>query len=99
MQIIQVLKERLLSVSTRKSATERKKKVLFVFWHGLGDNILATPAIKKYKLMTGNYIGWAMLRRFKKAKLFEENPYIDQLHWISDAWNDFKNYKNGLNRW
>lgn len=90
--------ENLFSLLKEKFFNRRKegrKRVLFVFWHGLGDNILATPAIKKYKLTTGNYIGWAMLRRFKKAALFEKNPYIDQLHWISDAWNDFKSYKYG----
>jgi hypothetical protein len=35
-------------------------KTLIVFWHGLGDNILATPAIKKFKETTGDYIGWMM---------------------------------------
>lgn len=69
-------------------------KVLFLFWHGLGDNILATPAIKAYKeAHPDHYIGWAMLRRFKSAQLY--NPYIDEYHWTSDAWNDFKDYKMG----
>jgi len=71
------------------------KKVLFVFWHGLGDNILATPAIKRYKEVTGNYIGWAMLKRFEKTEIFKHNPYIDQLHYTLDAWNDFSSYKRG----
>ncbi len=72
-------------------------KVLFLFWHGLGDNILATPAIKAYKKAhPDHYIGWAMLRRFKSAQLW--NPYIDEYHWVSDAWNDFKNYKDGCVR-
>ena len=31
-------------------------KTLFLFWHGLGDNILATPAIKKYKKYTDNCV-------------------------------------------
>ena len=73
----------------------RVKRVLFVFWHRLGDNILATPAIRKYKQATGNFVGWAMLRRFQAAELFKQNPYIDQLHWISDAWNDFGSYAAG----
>ncbi len=69
-------------------------KVLFLFWHGLGDNILATPAIKAYKEQhPDHYIGWAMLRRFKSAQLW--NPYIDEYHWVSDAWNDFTNYETG----
>ncbi len=69
-------------------------KVLFLFWHGLGDNILATPAIKAYKEQhPDHYIGWAMLRRFKSAQLW--NPYIDEYHWVSDAWNDFRSYEEG----
>ncbi len=69
-------------------------KVLFLFWHGLGDNILATPAIKAYKKANpDHYIGWAMLRRFKSAQLW--NPYIDEYHWVDDAWNDYKTYKEG----
>ena len=73
---------------------ERKMKVLFLFWHGLGDNILATPAIKAYKEQhPDHYIGWAMLRRFKSAQLW--NPYIDEYHWVSDAWNDFRSYEEG----
>jgi ADP-heptose:LPS heptosyltransferase len=62
-------------------------KVLFVYWHGLGDNVLATPAIKKYKTTTGHHVGWMMQGRFKSAELFKHNPYVDQLHWCSDAWN------------
>ena len=63
------------------------KKVLFVFWHGLGDNILATPAIKKYKQTTGNYVGWMMMEKVKSAMIFEEYPYIDSMHYCSDAWH------------
>lgn len=66
-------------------------KTLFLFWHGIGDNILATPAIKAYKKQTGDTIGWMMMRRFKSADLFKDNPYIDNIHWCSDAWNDFGN--------
>jgi len=74
---------------------KRIKRVLFVFWHGLGDNILATPAIRKYKQTTGNFVGWAMLRRFKAAELFKQHPCVDQVHWVSDAWNDFGPYAKG----
>jgi len=69
-------------------------KVLFLFWHGLGDNILATPAIKAYKQQhPDHYIGWAMLRRFQSAQLW--NPHIDEYHWVDDAWNDFEDYNEG----
>jgi hypothetical protein len=81
-----------------KSRQSGKKKVLFLFWHGLGDNILVTPVIRRYKQTTGNFVGWAMPRKFRSAALFESNPYIDQLHWTSDAWHDFKNYSQGCKR-
>lgn len=69
-------------------------RVLFLFWHGLGDNILATPAIRAYrKAHPDHYIGWAMLKRFKSAQLW--NPHIDEYHWVSDAWNDYGSYKEG----
>lgn len=63
------------------------KKVLFVFWHGIGDNILATPAIKKYKSTTNNYVGWMMMDKLRPAELFKSYPYIDKVHWCSDAWH------------
>jgi hypothetical protein len=62
-------------------------KVLFLFWHGLGDNVLATPAIRQYKEKTGNYIGWMMIERLLGAKLFDNTPYIDAIHGCSDAWH------------
>lgn len=71
------------------------RKTLILFWHGLGDNILATPAIKSFKEVTGDFVGWAMLRRFRKSRLMDFCPYIDRLHWVSDAWNDHGDYANG----
>lgn len=69
-------------------------KVLFLFWHGLGDNILATPAIRKYReLHPDHHIGWAMLERFKSAQLW--NPNIDEYFWTSDAWNEHGSYEAG----
>ena len=71
-------------------------KTLILFWHGLGDNILATPAIKLFKLSTGDYLGWTTLKRFRSARLFQFNPYIDRIHYVSDAWNDFDSYEEGV---
>ena len=70
-------------------------RTLFVFWHGLGDIILAEPAIRAYRRASGDYVGWAMLERLKGAGLHECNPHIDQLHWTADAWNDFPSYEVG----
>lgn len=63
------------------------KKVLFLFWHGLGDNILATPAIRQYKKSTGDYIGWMMMERIMGADLFIDNYNIDRIHGCQDAWH------------
>jgi hypothetical protein len=78
------IKQNIAPFATQKGSD---MKVLFVYWHGLGDNILATPAIKKYKQTTGNYVGWMMMERVKSAELFVCNPYIDELAWCSDAWH------------
>lgn len=71
------------------------KKVLFIYPHGLGDCILATPALRAYKKITGNYIGFAMLERFKSAQLLDSCPYVDELLYTKDAWNDFESVEIG----
>lgn len=70
-------------------------KVLIVYPHGLGDCILATPAIREYKKQTGNFIGFATLERFRSAELFKHNPYVDEIVYTKDAWNDFPNFRVG----
>jgi len=70
-------------------------KILFLFWHGLGDNILASPAIRQYKKVNpDHYIGWAMQSRFQSAELY--NPHIDEYHWVSDPYNDFDSFEEGV---
>ena len=64
-------------------------KTLIFHPHGLGDCILATPAIREYKRKTKNYIGFATQQRFKNAALFKHNPYIDELVYTKDAWLDY----------
>lgn len=71
-------------------------KVLIVYPHGLGDCILATPALKAYKTSTGNFVGFAMLERFRSSELFKNNPYVDELIYTKDAWNDFPSFNKGL---
>lgn len=71
-------------------------KVLILYPHGLGDCILATPALRQYKLSTGNHVGFAMLQRFASSELFTNNPYIDELFFTKDAWNDFPNFNIGM---
>ena len=71
-------------------------KVLIVYPHGLGDCILATPAIREYKKQTGNFIGFATLERFRSAELFKNNPYVDEVIYTKDAWNDFPSFEEGI---
>ncbi len=71
-------------------------KTLIVYPHGLGDCILATPAIRQYKKKTGDFIGFATLERFRSAELFKNNPYVDEVIYTKDAWNDFDNFETGV---
>jgi hypothetical protein len=71
-------------------------KTLIVYPHGLGDCILATPAIRQYKKQTGDFIGFATLERFRSAELFKNNPYVDEVIYTKDAWNDFGSYLEGI---
>jgi hypothetical protein len=71
-------------------------KTLIVYPHGLGDCILATPAIREYKKQTGDFIGFATLERFRSAELFKNNPYVDEVIYTKDAWNDFPTFADGI---
>lgn len=70
-------------------------KTLIVYPHGLGDCILATPAIRQYKKQTGDFIGFATLERFRSAELFKNNPYVDEVIYTKDMWNDFPDLASG----
>lgn len=75
-------------------------KILFVSWHGLGDNVMLTPALRKYKqLNPDSYIAVAGLKRFGDIlkQLLSGLSFIDEVvPCLSDAWNDFSNYKEGV---
>lgn len=80
-----------------ESAAER---ILFVSWHGLGDNVMLTPALRKYKqLHPDSYIAIAGLERFGKTlvQLLSGLPFINEvIPCLPDAWNDFADYKTGV---
>jgi len=69
-------------------------KVMVVYPHGLGDCILATPALRGLKAR-GDFVGFAMQERFRSAELFRHNPNVDELFWTQDVWNDFPNLEEG----
>jgi ADP-heptose:LPS heptosyltransferase len=73
-------------------------KHLLVSYHGLGDNILLTPVLRKYKEENPQtHIGFTHLKRLPVNELLEECPYIDEFFPISDAWNDFPDFNIGFN--
>jgi ADP-heptose:LPS heptosyltransferase/glycosyltransferase involved in cell wall biosynthesis/2-polyprenyl-3-methyl-5-hydroxy-6-metoxy-1,4-benzoquinol methylase/cytochrome c-type biogenesis protein CcmH/NrfG len=78
----------------------KSKRVLFVSWHGLGDNVMLTPALRKYKqLHPDHYIAVAGLKRFGKTlvDLLWGLPFIDEvIPCLPDAWNDFPQYRLGV---
>ena len=78
------------------------KKVLFCTWHGLGDSVMLTPALRKYKkLNPDTYIGVATLKRFGAAtiELLSGLDFIDEvIPCLPDAWNDFGSYTEGVNK-
>lgn len=74
----------------------RVKKILILYPHGLGDCILLTPALRTFHELTGNKVSIATLERFKSAKLFDNNPYVDQIFYTKDAWLDYPNSQIGF---
>tara|TARA_R110002051_G_scaffold324374_1_gene421322 strand:- start:958 stop:1755 length:798 start_codon:yes stop_codon:yes gene_type:complete len=73
------------------------KKLLILYPHGLGDCILLTPTLRNYFFNTGNKASVAILERFKSAKIFDNNPYVDNIIYTKDAWNDFDSPEEGFN--
>ncbi|MBU0769625.1 MAG: methyltransferase domain-containing protein, partial [Proteobacteria bacterium] len=76
------------------------ERVLFVSWHGLGDNVMLTPALRKYKQQfPERYVAVTGLRRFGKTlkQLLSGLPFVDEvIPDLSDAWNDFDDYPAGV---
>jgi hypothetical protein len=71
-------------------------KTLIVSWHGLGDNILITPALKAYKKENKDEeLYLAHLARLPVHDLLAKCPYIKGFHTVSDVWNDYANVELG----
>ena len=69
--------------------------MLICYPHGLGDCVLLTPAIREFYYATGKKVSVATLERFKSAKFFDYNPYVDKVFYTKDAWLDFPNFDLG----
>ena len=72
-----------------------RMRTLVIYPHGLGDCILATPALRAYKRQTGAFVAFATLERFRSAELFRHSPYVDELLYTRDAWNEFPSFGEG----
>jgi len=71
-------------------------KTMIVSWHGLGDNILITPALEAYaKAHPEEEIYLAHLARLPVNDLFTKCPHVKGFFTISDVWNDFENINVG----
>lgn len=64
--------------------------MLILYPHGLGDCILLTPALRKYYNTFNEKVNVAILKRFESSEIFNHCPYIDNVYYVSDPWNDFK---------
>ena len=74
------------------------KKTLIFYPHGLGDCVLLTPVLREYFFTTGTKASVATLERFKSAKFFDHNPYVDKIVYTKDAWNDYPNFHFGCQK-
>ncbi len=73
-------------------------KHLIVSYHGLGDNILLTPVLRKYKEDNPQtHIGLTFIKRLPVDELLRECSYIDEFFPTADAWNDFPDFNIGFN--
>ena len=70
--------------------------LLILYPHGLGDCILLTPSIREFFNLTSNKVHIATLERFKSAKIFDNNPYVDKIFYTKDAWHDYPNSQIGF---
>ena len=72
------------------------KNLLILYPHGLGDCILLTPVLRNYFFNTGQKAAVAVLERFRTARIFDNNPYVSEIVYTKDAWNDFDNPQLGF---
>lgn len=64
-------------------------RILICYPHGLGDCVLLTPALRDYFHLTGKKMSVATMERFRSSMFFDNNPYVDEIFYTKDAWNDF----------
>lgn len=70
--------------------------LLIIYPHGLGDCIMLTPTLREYYKKFGRKLSVAIMKRFKSSEIFKNNPYVKNVFYVSDPWNDFKNPNIGF---
>lgn len=74
----------------------KKESVLIVFWHGIGDCILATPALRYfYEKKKPEKLFIAVNERVAKSGFFDHCEYIDGVLTMENPW-EFGSYRAGL---
>ncbi len=63
-------------------------EVLIIYPHGLGDLIMLTPALRAYFNTTGKKVSVAILKRFRGCGLLDNCPYIEDILYVGDPWNE-----------
>jgi hypothetical protein len=71
-------------------------RMLVCYPHGLGDCVLLTPVLRDYFHLTGKKMSVATMERFRSSMFFDNNPYVDEIFYTKDAWNDFQNEHIGF---
>jgi len=72
--------------------------ILILFWHGLGDVIMATPAFREFiKQHPKCRLGIAVKKLVLESGILDRCPYFDSIHEISSAW-DNKTYRQGIKK-
>tara|TARA_R100000005_G_scaffold94767_1_gene73797 strand:+ start:755 stop:1492 length:738 start_codon:yes stop_codon:yes gene_type:complete len=61
-------------------------KTLIVYPHGIGDIILATPALRAFK----EKVGFMMLNRLISSEILTHCPYVEKVYGCPDPHNDYE---------
>jgi len=71
--------------------------VLLVFWHGIGDCIISTPAFREFHNRRPNRkIFLGVNERVLASRFFEECDYVEGTFKISNPWFIDKDYKQAI---
>ncbi len=70
--------------------------ILLLFWHGLGDVIMATPAFREFsKKNPGCRLGIAVKKLVYDSGILDHCPYFDKIYTIPNVWES-SSYRMGL---